>query len=230
MNINKFEIRNSKFETNSKHEFLNTEKNRRGFTLAELLMAIWVMGIILGAVAALAYSLGTANDMEDNTSDVYSRIRYTTFRISEIMRSGKLICANSGTSVAIWLADYNGDNKIEPNEIVYLESSGGNINLVSFQPSGAAAGTVLLLANIKSGQARTWLAANSQVSSITLVNNCNSVYFMTDQSPPSAKQLNILFSITQKGTVRQYQISDKLRCHAGYLLDSNGLLKTTDDD
>jgi prepilin-type N-terminal cleavage/methylation domain-containing protein len=202
----------------------------KGFTLAELLMAIWVMGIILGAVAALAYSLGTANDMEDNTSDVYSRIRYTTFRISEIMRSGKLICANSGTSVAIWRADYNGDNKIEPNEMVYLESGSGNINLVSFQPNGAAAGTVLLLADIKSGQARTWLGANSQVSSITLVNNCSNVSFTTDQPAPSAQQLNILFNITQKGIVRQYQISDKLRCYAGYLLDDSGQLKAADDD
>jgi prepilin-type N-terminal cleavage/methylation domain-containing protein len=202
----------------------------RGFTLVELLMAIWVMGIILGAVAALAYALGTANDMEDNTSDVYSRIRYTTFRISEIMRSSKLICANSGSSVAIWRADYNGDNKIEPNEMVYLESSGGNINLVSFQPSSLLSGTVILLTDIISGQARTWLAANSQVSSITLVNNCSSVSFTTDQPAPSAQQLNILFNITQKGIVRQYQISDKLRCYAGYLLDSSGQIKTTDDD
>jgi prepilin-type N-terminal cleavage/methylation domain-containing protein len=201
-----------------------------GFTLAELLMAIWVMGIILSAVAALAYSLGTANDMEDNTSDVYSRIRYTTFRISEIMRSSKLICANSGSSVAIWRADYNGDNKIEPNEIVYLERVGGNINLVSFQPNGAAAGTVLLLADITSGQARTWLGANAQPNSITLVNNCSSVSFTTDQQPPMATQLNIFFSITQKSIIKEYQISDKLRCWSGYLLDGSGQLKTADDD
>ena len=202
----------------------------RGFTLAELLMAIWVMGIILGAVAALSFALGTANDMEDNTSDVYSRIRYTTFSISEIMRSGKLICANSGSSVAIWRADYNGDNKIEPNEIVYLESGSNSIKLVSFQPNGAAAGTVLLLSDITSGQGRTWLTANSQVSSITLVNNCSSVSFTTDQQPPMATQLNIFFSITAKSIVREYQISDKLRCWSGYLLDGGGLLKTTDDD
>jgi prepilin-type N-terminal cleavage/methylation domain-containing protein len=206
------------------------ENKYKGFTLAELLMAIWVMSIIVAAVAALAFALGTANDMEDNTADVYSRIRYTTVRISELLRSSKLICANSGTSVAIWRADYNSDKKIEPNEIVYLESSNKCINLVSFQPSGAVVGTAILPADITSGQARTWLAANTQVNSITLVNNCSSVFFTTDQPAPSAKQLNILFTITQKGIVREYQISDKLRCYAGYLLDDGGQLKAVDDD
>jgi prepilin-type N-terminal cleavage/methylation domain-containing protein len=202
----------------------------KGFTLIELLMAIWVMGIIVTAVAALAFALGTANDMEDNTSDVYSRIRYTTVCISELLRSSKLICANSGTSVAIWRADYNSDNKIEPNEMVYLESSNNCINLVSFQPNAATAGTALLLTDIKSGLARTWLAANTQVNSITLVNNCSSIFFTTDQPAPFAKQLNILFTITQKGTDREYQISDKLRCYAGYLLDGSGQIKAADDD
>jgi hypothetical protein len=101
---------------------------------------------------------------------------------------------------------------------------------VSFQPNGAAAGTALLPADIKSGQARTWLSANSQVNTITLVNNCSSVSFTTDQQPPMAMRLNIIFTITQKGIVREYQISDKLRCYAGYLLDSSGQIKTADDD
>jgi prepilin-type N-terminal cleavage/methylation domain-containing protein len=206
------------------------ENKCKGFTLAELLMAIWVMSIIVAAVAALAFALGTANDSADNTADVYSRIRYTTVRISELLRSSKLICANSGTSVAIWRADYNSDKKIEPNEIVYLENSNNCINLVSFQPNGASVGTALQLADITSGQARTWLAANTQVNSITLVNNCSSVSFTTDRQPPMARQLNIIFTITQKGIVREYQISDKLRCYAGYLLDSSGQIKTADDD
>ena len=36
-------------------------KNRKGFTLAELLIALMITSIILSAVATLAYSLGTAN-------------------------------------------------------------------------------------------------------------------------------------------------------------------------
>ncbi|GAI03761.1 unnamed protein product, partial [marine sediment metagenome] len=36
--------------------------------LAELLMALIVTGIILGAVATLAYALGAANDAGDDTA------------------------------------------------------------------------------------------------------------------------------------------------------------------
>ncbi len=202
----------------------------KGFTLVELLMAVWVISIILTAVAALSFALGSANDSADNTSDIYSRIRYTTVRISELLRSSKLICSNLGTSVAIWRADYNGDNKIEPNEMVYLESGNNCINLVSFQPSSLLSGTVLLLTDILSGQTRTWLAANSQVSTITLVNNCSNVTFTTDQAPPYAQKLNIYFDILQKGVSRSYQITAQQRCYAGYLLDSSGVIKSTDDD
>jgi prepilin-type N-terminal cleavage/methylation domain-containing protein len=204
----------------------------RGFTLVELLMAVWVMSIILAAVATLSFALGSANDAADNTSEIYSRIRYTTVRVSELARSGKLICSNSGTSVAIWRADDNGDSRINPGEIVYLEAGNGNncINIVTFLGTGAAASSALTLADIAGGQARTWLAANTQANSITLINNCSTVSFTTDQTPPFAKQLNIFFGINQNGSVKNYQITDKLRCYADYLLDDSGQIKPMDDD
>ncbi|MCX5632206.1 MAG: prepilin-type N-terminal cleavage/methylation domain-containing protein [Phycisphaerae bacterium] len=205
-------------------------KVKKGFTLAELLMAIWVMSIILAAVAALSFALGSANDSADNTSDIYSRIRYTTLRINELMRSSKLICANSGTSVAIWQADYNGDNKIEPNEIVYLETGGSSLKIVSFQPTPLAASQTLSLADVANGQARTWLNANCQVNSVTLINNCNSVSFSTDRGPPFTKQLKIFFSVNQDGIARNYQITDGVRCYADYLLDASGQIDPVDDD
>ncbi|MGB8225758.1 MAG: prepilin-type N-terminal cleavage/methylation domain-containing protein [Sedimentisphaerales bacterium] len=202
----------------------------RGFTLAELLIAMWVMSIILAAVATLSFALGSANDSADNTSDIYSRIRYTTLRINELMRSSKLICANSGTSVAIWQADYNGDNKIEPNEIVYLETGSNCLKMVSFQPTPLAAGQTLSLADVANGQTRTWLNANCQVNSVTLINNCNSVSFSTDRMPPFTKQLKIFFSVNQDGIARNYQITNCVRCYADYLLDSSGQIDPADDD
>ncbi|MFA5293214.1 MAG: prepilin-type N-terminal cleavage/methylation domain-containing protein [Phycisphaerae bacterium] len=202
----------------------------RGFTLAELLMAVWVTSIILAAVATLSFALGSANTSSDNTSDLYSRIRYTTVRVSEILRSSKLICATFGSSAAIWRADDNGDNQINPGEIIYLETVNGNLNLVSFQPPAALVGITGSLTDISNGQARTWLGAACQVNTVTLVNNCNNVSFTTDQAPPFSKQLNIFFSVNQNGIARNYQISGKLRCYADYLLDSSGLIDSADDD
>jgi len=202
----------------------------RGFTLAELLMAVWVTSIILAAVATLSFALGSANDSSDNTSDIYSRIRYTTVRMSELLRSSKLVCANSGSGVAIWRADDSGDNQINPGEIIYFEAITGNLNLVSFKAAGITASFVLTLSDISNGQARAWLEANCQVDSVTLINNCSNVSFTVDQSPPFTKQLNIFFTVNQNGIARNYQISGKLRCFADYLLNSSGQIDPVDDD
>ena len=207
----------------------------KGFTLAELLMAVWVMSIILAAVAALSFALGSANDSVDNTSQIYSRLRYTTIRLGDLIKNSKLICANSGSSVALWQADYNNDSKIEPNEMAYIETGSGNncIQLISYKASGSAAATQLVLADIISGQAKTWLRANCQESSVTLIDNCSYVNFTTDMTGPPwtlSKKLNIFFGVNNKGIIEKYQISEYLRCWAGYLLDSSGQIVSSDDD
>jgi hypothetical protein len=202
----------------------------KGLTLAELLMAVLVMSIILTAVAAMSFALGSANDSANDSSEVYNRVRYTTMRVNELLRSSKLICSNWGTSVAIWRADDNGDNKINPGEMVYLEKASGNINLVSFKPTPVQSGVILLLSDILSGTTRAWLGANVQSETVTVVNNCNYVAFTTDAAPPYAKKLNIYFGISQKGVSHDYQISVQQRCYAGYLLNSSGAIKSTDDD
>jgi hypothetical protein len=193
-------------------------------------MAIWVMSIILAAVAALSFALGSANDSADNTSDIYSRIRYTTMRISELLRSSKMVCASFSNGVAIWRADDNSNNQINPGEIVYLETGSNCLKIVSFQPTLLTAGQILSLANIANGQARIWLNANCQVNSVTLVNNCNSVSFSTDIGPPFTRQLKVFFSVNQGGIARNYQITDCVRCYADYLLDASGQIDPVDDD
>lgn len=213
---------------------IKTIKNK-GFTLAELIMAVWVMSIILVAVATLSFALGSANDSADNSSEVYSRIRYTTMRLGEIIKNCKLICANSGTSAAIWRADYNNNNKIEPNEILYIETGSGNncIQLVSYQAGGASAGTQLLLGDILNGLAKTWLRANCQENTVTLIDNCSYVNITTDRTSSPwtfSKKLNIFFGVLQKGVVQNYQITAYLRCRADYLLDNSGQIVSSDDD
>jgi prepilin-type N-terminal cleavage/methylation domain-containing protein len=202
----------------------------KGFTLAELLIAVCVMSIILTAVAVMSFALGSANDSMDNSSEVQSRIRYATVRISELIRGSKLICSNSGGIAAIWQADNNRDNKINLSEVVYLETSVNNdcIKLASFKPSAGHADAELLLADILSGQARTWLNANAQTSSVNLVNNCNYVTFTTDEAAPFSRRLNIFFGIRQRGVIQNYQISTYLRCQASYLLDDSGQILLSD--
>ncbi|MCH7559430.1 MAG: prepilin-type N-terminal cleavage/methylation domain-containing protein, partial [Planctomycetes bacterium] len=81
---------------------------KKGFTLVELLVALVVTGIVLAAVATLAFAMGTANDVADDSSQKQAQVRYATLRISELIRHCKLICGTPGSDVAVWRADDNG--------------------------------------------------------------------------------------------------------------------------
>ena len=209
-------------------QILKQRKPLTGFTLAELLMAVLVMSIILAAVATLSFTLGSANDSADNTSDVYSKVRYATMYLGELVKNSKLVCANSGSSVAIWRADYNGNSQIDPNEIVYIEYDGSNncLKLISFNPTGAVASFPRTLDLIGNGQARTWLQANCRKEDPNLIDNCSGVKFETVPAPPRTERLNIFFTISQ----HKYQITAQLRCYAGYLLNDANEINPNDDD
>lgn len=205
---------------------------RRGFTLAEMLMAMMVVGIILAAIATLAFALGSANDSADATSEIQSRIRYTTIRFGELVRNCRLICYNYGTEAAIWRADDNGDNKINPGELVYIETGTSNnqIKFLQFKPTGAAISTILTLAAIGTSSTKETLKATCSPSYITFMGNCSSVTFTTDTAAPFSKKLNMFFGVTQKGVTQNYQCSAFLRAQAGYLLNSSGVIVSSDDD
>ncbi|MHC4076272.1 MAG: PilW family protein [Planctomycetota bacterium] len=59
---------------------------KKGFTLAELLIALMVTSIILAAVATLAFAMGSANDTGDDISAKQAQVRYATLRICELIR------------------------------------------------------------------------------------------------------------------------------------------------
>jgi prepilin-type N-terminal cleavage/methylation domain-containing protein len=205
---------------------------RRGFTLVELIMAMTVTGIILAAVATLAFALGSANSSADDTSEIQSRIRYTTVRFGELVRNCKLICYHYGIEAVLWRADDNCDNKINPGELVYIETGNSDhqIRLLSFKPTGAAASTVLTLAAISTSGTKETLIATCSPSYITLMDNCVNVWFLTDTAPPFGKRLDMFFTIQQKGIVQTYQCSAFLRAQAEYLLDGSGVIISSDDD
>jgi hypothetical protein len=197
-----------------------------------MLLAIWVISIILAAVATLSFALGSANDSADDSSEIQSRIRYTTIRLGALVRNSKLICYNYGTEVALWRADDNSDSKINPGELVYIETGNSNdqIKLLQFTPTGAATSTVLTLATIGISGTKANLKSSCPYSYITLINNCSYVTFTTDTAAPFSKRLNLFFGVQQKGIIQNYQSAAFLRPQADYLLDASGEIVLSDDD
>ncbi len=202
--------------------------NCGGLTLAELLIAMVITAVILTAVATLAYAMGAANDATNDSSLKQTHIRYTTLRLNELIRNCKLVCATPGNDLVIWRADDNGNNKINVNELAYIErgSAKNHLWLCTFY---SAANPVIQLSAIQAYASNWWLAYNATVTVTQIVPQASNVLYTLDVAPPDTKFVSIMFNVLENGTSRQYQVNAALRCWAGNLL-SGGSIVSSDDD
>ena len=173
--------------------------NHKGFTLAELLVAMMVTSIILAAVATLAYSLGRVSEDGDYTAEKQAHLRYVTMRISELIRYSKLVYSAEEKEIVLWRDD-DGDDAIEAAELIKIER-------------GTEKGYYQLR------------ELDGTSDPIVLIHHCHNVKFGFDQpsEPPTKRKLVIVsFDLNENGVMHQYQISAALRCWAGYMLDADG--------
>ena len=197
---------------------------KKGFTLVELLVALVVTGIVLAAVATLAFAMGAANDVADDSSQKQAQVRCATLRISELIRHCKLICGTPGGDLAVWRADDNGDGQVNINELVYIERGTGRdyLRLCEFPSSDTS---LVNLSDID-----TLSTSDYVVTYVSLVPQCSNVEFGFDAAPPNSRFVNIVFDVLENDIVHQYQISAVLRGWAGNLLDGSGNNIVSDDD
>jgi len=185
---------------------IRLKQNFKGFTLVELLVALMVTSIVLTAVVTLAYALGAANDSSNDTAEKQARVRYATLRISELIRYCKLIYDTPDNDIVVWKADNNGDDIVDANELVYIETGLSRDYIQLREASG---------------------------SPVVLIRQCSNVQFRFDEPllpPPQRKSVSISFEIVENDIVRQYQKSAPLRGWAGNLLSSDGSSIVSDDD
>ena len=198
--------------------------NYQGFTLVELLVGLVVTGIVLAAVATLAFALGTANQTSGDMSQKQAQVRFATLRISELIRHCKLICDTPGGDLAVWRADDNGDGQININELVYIERGieSDYLRLCEFPSSDAS---LVNLSDIE-----TLSTSGYDVTYVQLVPQCSNVQFSFDLAPPNSRFVSVSFDVLENDTVRQYQISAVLRNWAENLLNDTGDSLVSDDD
>ncbi len=209
---------------------MRTKKNSYcGFTLIELLMAMIVSAIILTAVSTLAFSMGTASDSSEDSSQKQAQLRQATLRVSELIRQCRLVVLATPYEIALWQADFNIDNRINLNELVYIESGElrDHLRVVRFNSSD---NPVINLDQIDPLSSSWWSGFNVEIRATDLIPVCSNVEFRLDASPPYTKTVGIKFGLEDNGVIRNYQINNTLRCRSANLLDVMGNLLPFDDD
>ncbi len=203
--------------------------NSKGLTLVELTVALIVTSIILTAVVTLAHALGTVNDASNDTSQKQAQVRYVTLRIAELIKHCKLICGAPGDDLCIWRADDNGDGKINPIELVYIESGPGRdyLQLLDFTWS---ASWNLTLSETQDINTKDALIVACDDRRTLLLPECSNVWFGFDEAAPMTRLVSISFELSENGISRQYQINASLRGWGGNLLNPAGDAIVSDDD
>lgn len=204
------------------------KRYENGFTLVELLLALIVTGIVSAAVVTLAFAVSTANDVTDNTSQTQTYVRYTTFRISELIRHCKLICGMPGGDLVIWRADDNSNGQINICELVYIERGAARdyLRLCQFSSSNP----VINISDIDALTTGWWLSYGCTETHTPMIPQCSNVEFLLDVPPPESRFVSIAFDVVENGVARRYQINAALQGWSGHLLDSSGQIVNSDDD
>lgn len=202
------------------------------FTLVELLVALMVTAIVIGAVAALAFAASTADTVTDSSDKFEAELRFSTVKINDIVRYCKLIICSDSAGCHIWQLDKDNDGQIDTDETVLIEfnTTSKCLQMVEFTLPPPLVNIPLDLLSFQNGITGPLLKQNCNPKYTVLVNNCRNVKFITDQSPPYTTMLSITFDSAADGAIRTYQINTSLRCWAGFQIDEAGGLNTSDDD
>lgn len=208
-------------------------KAKKGFTLVELMVALIVTGIIMSAVATLAFAFSTANDASNDSDRKQAQVRYATLRLSELIRHCKLICGMNGTDLVIWRDDDvpGGEGQINAEELVYIETDNNRIRIMEFSncPSWLKTFSVRLIW-LQYAWIKSTLMVYCDEEYVVMIPECSNVQFQFDESPPQSRFVNISFNLTEDNKDRQYDIDSSLRCWAGHLINAAGTDLVTDDD
>lgn len=224
---------------------------KKGFTLVELMVALIVTGIIMSAIATLAFAFSSANDMSDDTDRKQAQVRYATLRISELIRHSKLICGTPDDSIVIWKADDHPKNdEIEIIELAYIDmgSARDRISVIEFAScpdwlsswwSGIKLSN-LELWELQQSDIKALLLSRCETTEIEVITECSNGQFKLFSSDdveiteveevPNSRFVNISFELMENEAVHLYHIDSALRCWAGHLLNEAGTGLIGDDD
>lgn len=201
----------------------------RAFTLAELLVTLIVTGILLSALATLAYALGSAAQDEDGTIVAQAQLRQGTLRLQDLIWNCRMICAVEGNVLAIWRADDNGDGQINVNELVYLDA-GDSADTLQLCWFSSASNPHVTFSSGTLSMTKSELISNHNGAYLDLIADAQNVQLILDVAPPMTQQLTTAFELVENGRTGHYQVDIALRAWAGHLLNAAGDTLVSDDD
>jgi len=189
--------------------------SRRGFTLAELVLALAITTVIGLAVTGVAAAVSNFNARAEAYYDCLQNGRVAATRLEEMMRPALLLTAASGDKMVVWTSDTTDPGKINVSEVatVYLDAPTKQLmQRTTVYPSSLTASqiqsldTSIVLSNLTSAGVATSPVKYVQydVTSV-LARNVQSFVVYPDSPAPLTRLLKFKLVVSADGqTVTQY--------------------------
>ncbi len=99
--------------------------NRRGFTLAELVLALAITTVIGLAVTGVAAAVSNFNERAEAYYECLQNGRVAATRLEQTLRPALLITAASGSNMVVWTDDHIEPGKINVSEVtkIFLDTT-----------------------------------------------------------------------------------------------------------
>jgi prepilin-type N-terminal cleavage/methylation domain-containing protein len=204
-------------------------RRAKAFTLIELLVGLLVTSILLSAVATLAFAMSSAQTASGDTACKQAQVRQATLYLAELIGNCQLLCAAPGTDLVVWREDTNGNQRINVNELVYVERGPGR-NLLRLCRFSSAGNPEITLAELALPTTKDQLLGNANAAYVPLLPQCANVQFRWDAAPPRTRLFDVSFDLSENNLTRRYEINTALRAWAGHLLNASGTEIVNGDD
>jgi prepilin-type N-terminal cleavage/methylation domain-containing protein len=204
-------------------------RDAKAFTLIELLVGLLVTSILLSAVATLAFAMSSAQTASGDTAFKQAQLRQATLYLSELVGNCRLLCAAPGTDLVVWREDTNGDQRINVNELVYIERGPG-LDLLRLCRFSSASNPEKTLAELSLSTTKEQLITDGGGTYVPLLPSCANVQFRWDADPPRTRLLSVSFDLFENNLARRYEVTTSLHAWAGHLLDASGTALVNGDD
>ena len=189
--------------------------NRKGFTLAELVLALAITTVIGLAVTGVAAAVSNFNQRAEAYYECLQNGRVAANRLEAMMRPALLITAASGSNVVVWTDDHTDPGRIDVSEVakIYLDTTTRQlVQRTTVYPNTLSAKTVraldysLSLSQLTSSSVAVSAPTYPQYDSTSvLAANVQSFVVYPDVPAPMTRLLKFKIVVSADGqTVTQY--------------------------
>lgn len=206
-------------------------RNNKAFTLVELMVTLVITGILLSAVATLAFAMSNGSRAGADAAQSQAQLRLGTVRVLDLIQNGRMVLTASATELAVWKGDDNRDGRINANELVYLQCNGSQDALSLMQFASVGNPEIIFNSGTLSPD-KAALESGHNGTEVSLIPDCTNVEFTCDVAPPSTQRVTISFELAEHEIAHKYEITATLRAWAGHLLNDtqDGLVAEDDDE